>query len=566
MPVAFGVADITGRAAAIQRLVGAVMLRLLRANAGLLAVVSVVAAAVIRVAAHQYIEYDGWWHIFISRSDSWRNFYIDSQNTAHPPLYFLLLRTFSFLGTSRLAYRAVSIIAGLVAVFMVGKIAERITASRAIGALAAAGFGLSATNVVMSCEVRAYTLATAFMLVALYFYLRIVSLRGGLSDALGFSAAVIAGMLSLYAAAFFYVAAVCTPLVIALFRPAYRHALISYFRTRWILPATLAAPAAVLGVAYRYRIRLWAHPLNYMPQFYFDPGRGTWPAFVLNGVMREFNLFSPFAVTSQQMALPLAMALLSVAMVMLIVTLRARRVETAVPVVTLVLLIAQILSASLLQRFPFGGELRHQFLIFPFVILGLFSVAGVVERPAARHVILATLTILAAVNAISGALRFSVQPEDLFSSEVARFRQVALPAAAVYADEFSTIGLFSQYHDWKWHFAGSDGPNTLDYNVTKDGMSLNVVRVRNQWNLQPFDERLYRDLRRTMDRLHIRSVALLGLRILMDDPSPDDVRSRMTRAAAPQQLAVDRIVVDGRSLYARLARNAAAQAHAANAN
>jgi len=37
--------------------------------------------------ATYYIDYDGYWHVFIARLD-WRNMLVDSKATAHPPLFF----------------------------------------------------------------------------------------------------------------------------------------------------------------------------------------------------------------------------------------------------------------------------------------------------------------------------------------------------------------------------------------------------------------------------------------------------------------------------------------------
>lgn len=532
-------------------------IRNIRANAPLLAVVAVVAVALIRVGLDQFIDYDGWIHIFISRSESVRDFYIDWLKTTQPPLFFLLLKVLSFLGTSRIAYRLVPIIAGLVAVFMVGKIAERITSSRIQGVLAAAGYGLTATNVIMSCEVRSYTLAIAFVLIAFHYYLKILSLEGAPRDGLLFSASVIVGIVSLYGTALFYVAAALSPLVIALFRPHYRRELISYIRARkWIVPATFAAPAMVLAIAYRYHMWRSMHPLNYMPQFYFDPARGTLADFILNGIRQEANLFSPFEITSERMALPLLVALLAAAVVALVVTLRDQAVATAAPVVVLVALVAQIIAASALGKYPLGGQLRHQFLIFPFIVLSCFSIAGVairnVERTAMRHAIIAVLTLVVGANAIAGYLRFPISRQALFLSELQTFRSVMPTSMLLFLDEYSTVAFFSHHHAWNWHLAGSDGTRMLYYEVTKGARSMQIVRSRYQWNLQPFDRKLYGDLKRAMERGRARSIDLFGLEVIPAGISAGEAQSRVAHAAATQQLAVDRIVVEGRNLYARL--------------
>jgi len=44
------------------------------------------------LGASQYIEYDGYWHVWIAHQLQWGNFVKEYQANAHPPLYFLLLR------------------------------------------------------------------------------------------------------------------------------------------------------------------------------------------------------------------------------------------------------------------------------------------------------------------------------------------------------------------------------------------------------------------------------------------------------------------------------------------
>ena len=91
----------------------------------LLLLISLAAAAPrLYLGATQFIEYDGYWHVFIAMQDDWGRFWEEYQANFHPPLYYLLLKLSLWFGRSVLIYRAVSIIAGVAAVFAVGKIAE----------------------------------------------------------------------------------------------------------------------------------------------------------------------------------------------------------------------------------------------------------------------------------------------------------------------------------------------------------------------------------------------------------------------------------------------------------
>jgi hypothetical protein len=38
------------------------------------------------LGASQFIEYDGYWHVFIAQQDNWASFWADIYANAHPPL------------------------------------------------------------------------------------------------------------------------------------------------------------------------------------------------------------------------------------------------------------------------------------------------------------------------------------------------------------------------------------------------------------------------------------------------------------------------------------------------
>ena len=155
--------------------------------------------------ATYYIDYDGYWHVFIARLD-WRNMLVDSKATAHPPLFFFLLKTVTKFGASRLVYRLVSILSGIGATFLIGRIAHKVTGSTALAGLTAFIFGLSQSTLAVACEVRSYMLCSFFVLLSFYLYLDIVRLdraRPAARTRIGFIICSCLAILSHYSAAFF---------------------------------------------------------------------------------------------------------------------------------------------------------------------------------------------------------------------------------------------------------------------------------------------------------------------------------------------------------------------------
>jgi 4-amino-4-deoxy-L-arabinose transferase-like glycosyltransferase len=134
------------------------------------------------MAATQFIEYDGYWHVFIAMQDNWQQFQWEYQSNFHPPLFYLLLKLALLFGHNRMVYRAISLLTGVAAVFVIGKIAEKVSLRRETAVVAALGYGLALPAIIISCEVRSYMLSVFFVLVSFYYFLDMV---GRADDASG---------------------------------------------------------------------------------------------------------------------------------------------------------------------------------------------------------------------------------------------------------------------------------------------------------------------------------------------------------------------------------------------
>ncbi|HEY1239590.1 MAG TPA: hypothetical protein VGF16_03490, partial [Bryobacteraceae bacterium] len=143
---------------------------------GLVGVTLVAAAPILYLAATQYVEYDGFWHVFIARQDQWRNFWFQWQNSnSHPPLYFLILRFVAAIGQSALWYRAISVISGVASVYLVGMIAGKLSRWQFTHLVTALAFGLAIPMIEVSIAVRSYMLGVFFVLFSFYYFLDLLS-------------------------------------------------------------------------------------------------------------------------------------------------------------------------------------------------------------------------------------------------------------------------------------------------------------------------------------------------------------------------------------------------------
>lgn len=100
------------------------------------------------------VNYDEYWLGFGARQDTREALALQWRSTAHPPLYYWLLKLSLLLGANRLVYRLVSLVAGVAAVFGVGLILRRLARNPIVPYLAALTFAFALPAVITSLEVR----------------------------------------------------------------------------------------------------------------------------------------------------------------------------------------------------------------------------------------------------------------------------------------------------------------------------------------------------------------------------------------------------------------------------
>src|SRR5579863_5445882 len=164
-----------------------------RINWWLVAVALLAAVPRFYLGATEFIEYDGYWHIFIASQDNWHQFYKEYQANFHPPLFYLLLKVAMWFGRTPLVYRAISLLTGVAAVFVIGKIAERLSFNRYTSMVAALALGIALPSIIVSCEVRSYMLSVFFILLSFYYFLDVLENGAAKSRALFALYAVLAG-------------------------------------------------------------------------------------------------------------------------------------------------------------------------------------------------------------------------------------------------------------------------------------------------------------------------------------------------------------------------------------
>jgi hypothetical protein len=529
-------------------------------NWWLLAVALIAAVPRLYLGATQFIEYDGYWHVFIAMQDDSHQFYKEYQSNFHPPLFYLLLKVAMWFGRTPLVYRAISLLTGVAAVFVTGKIAERLSLRRYTPVFAALAYGVALPSIIISCEVRSYMLSVFFILLSFYYFLDVLSEtahRPIKSRALFALYAILAGY-SHYGAFLYIGACVATATLfdVSLFR-----------RNLWkrLLQDAVTFGAIAAALAYVYLTHGQSHAVvaEHLHNRYFQPGHESLWAFLIRNSHDLFDWFSPLPVKGEITFCVVFAALILAAawLVYLIRQLtRADNVRAAATVLTSAVLLVATAAGGLLGKYPYGGELRQQFFLFPFAILcGCILLdriaAALSPKPAA-----ALLLSVSAVTVAAWSFAFAQYPKvptELGTAQMNRFRRDFPSPAAVYVDQFNVINFFIHYHDWNWHFVGhcQAAPAIDTYRVTRANQSFLLLRDFSRWNLDFGEQALYHDLAKCIREQQLSSLTIFYTRqrpqadAIQQEPA---VARRVLSGAAGESLCVSKLRVDGTRVYADL--------------
>jgi hypothetical protein len=521
----------------------------------ILALIAMVAAIPRLVLGRtQYIEYDGYWHVFIALQDNWRSFWREIKANAHPPLYFLLLKVVLYFGRSLLVYRAISLVTGIASVFVVGRIARRLTRSSAWSYQTAIAYGLALPGITISCEVRSYMLSTFFVLLSFSSLLDLIgSVDVTRSRRLraGFALWAILACLSHYFAFFYAGAAIFVLLA---------HFAVRKFngeRTNWKAEtATILPVIAVVAVLYRVHVHLHAEIQNHLLPFYFDPmGKESVPSFLIRNWKNFLDLFLPFRIQSDGVAIgALVMGFAGAAFLVIRFSRNASvaTVRASSTILITAVMLGAIALAAVAGKYPFGGDLRQQFLLFPFLALclGVFAAnLNALVRGYGRWLLHGALALLIVGISVVRFQEFPKISANVLGDRIELFNRLEPSPKAVYLDQFNLITFFIYHHDWQWSFLKQQHriPGIDIYQLRKGPRQMLVFRDITQWNAQPDDAAIYYKLAECLRAGRISDISIFCVRQSPPEPPLSDVKltqSEIVSLAAGFSVCVQRLLVN----------------------
>jgi hypothetical protein len=268
-----------------------------------------------------------------------------------------------------------------------------------------------------------------------------------------------------------------------------------------------------------------------------------------------FNFFSPWRIPDRRVFEKVAAVLAAAAFA---ITWFAR---SRLPLVFTLLLLGEFAVAGLLGVYPFGGFLRQQFLLFPFVLLtaGVCLDALLSARPSRSAAGIAAIVAFAILA--GSANRFSSFPKfhsELYARQMDDFNSAFPAASHLYIDQVSLITFFTFHHQWDWHYTRTLPMATPvdEYLVARGPVRLHLFRDKQRWNLDFLEPRLYQDLTQSMrvSGLHTLDVFCLNVDPSERTPAEQQAYQRQVYAvAAAQHVQIRKFIPDGRTVFAEFA-------------
>lgn len=536
-------------------------------------ILTVALALRLYIALRYPVDYNAYWHVFIAR-----NLTREYAGLAHPPLYLLLLKAADAVSHSSLAYQLVALLAGLGVVALTRTILLRLRASAAAADLAALTMAVAQPAVLLSCGVQSYMLAAVFIFWSFLPYLDLVRPEPATSwrSRMAFAVLVCLGVLTEAYTAFYLLACVAAPVLVAIFRPAYRTAFVRALRRRLAPDAATLVPPVVVGASiYVLIAKPWVRKFNTLPQFYFRPGQESVADFLTRNLSNLFNMFSPFTLGSPRRA---AVLVLGFAVLVFLLAVRDRpreaaEADRAMPAAILIALLVIGMGMGLRGPYPFGGLMRQQFHLFLFAVPSGFVAFDVVLRrirsARARAALIAAVVLFLAANLGWHARDFrNAAPKD-FESQARIFHRSFPDATRIQVDQLNLIGFFMAHDDWNWRFAGRapENPAIERYELEKDGKRLTLFAHRNRWNFDFSDPTLYPALRSALGPGDPDCFTVFCVHTNLYKPPerrlPDldstQVTAQITALAPPAGLEPGKIVFEGNDVYARFCRTPASR-------
>ncbi len=424
------------------------------------------------IAAGLAFHYDEHWHRFVATVRPVGQMVAELRDVAHPPLAMLVLRVIAWVNESAAASRLLGFLPAMGSLVLFYLCARRLKLAPELGLLAVLLAALSPAHAMISVSTRGYALAMAWELAAFAALLRWIDQPEGRRVPARALLYLSLAMWTAYNAIF--VAAAFAPVwwLARRIHPAGDRA-----RRKDLRDGGLFALSAVALVAYLIStigLGNFGHTDPFLPA-----GEPRWQ-FALLGLARDLHLLA---------AVPLSRWLAAAVVLVLVVALvrlqrRLPRTTDELLAVAPALMLGQVLLlllvAALLGRYPFGGAMRHQFVLFPFLVL---TVVQLLARVGPRWLAVAYAgAVVWGVFALRAPLPEETVWHAAWAEDAAATRR-QLGQSCLYLPVYSTYGFYGALPSSRWRAVDSCGPRCVRFVVEDQHGSFTVLKDSATWEV-----------------------------------------------------------------------------------
>jgi hypothetical protein len=324
-------------------------------------------------------------------------------------------------------------------------------------------------------------------------------------------------------------------------------------------------------------------PVGHLVEYVFDPSRESAAAFLVHGARGMLELLFPalhFPIPTSTLTVigpqlgpagvGITLVLLSVGLALLAyavcVSPSTRSVTASATLTVAMALLCAIALAAVAGKYPFGGSLRHQYLLMPFALLVVFiALDQVLQRLYGwkAPVVVGLAACAIAANAIAWMSHFRTTPGYMGQAEMNRLRTLFPDPPVIYVDQFNLIQFFTHHHERDWNLVRRLEERKLDlWQVSDAYEKFYVCRDRKSWLLDFSEPSLYYDVGACLDSTRAKSVVIFRPQQHgFDFARPTEAtRGSIPTLSARSKLIGTRVAIEGDDVYAEFRRLDAATA------
>jgi len=537
-----------------------------RLIAALLLLITTVAVLLLQInwSLQPNYGYDEAWHVYLAGIGPGWKFLLAVAADPHPPIYYLLLRPFVSLGLDPIYPRLLSIIPAALTIPLLYALLRKLNIRASLALLTVMLLATAISFEQVGITVRSYSLTVFFLLAALWFWADLFPDSRGRPSRLSTIAALTLFALAfgcLYAAAFVSLAIFLATLLVMLAAPA-SGALIRQNLRRysswpeWLLFVTVH----LLGVSWFFFT--WVRHINlqtpsYLSQFARQAGQPAWD-FIHQGLRLELALFTPLDGLSNQLLDLGLLVLLAVIIALTVHNLRRGRPMRALLSISPLLVTMTLALLGVLDKYPFGGAMRHQYILFPLLLLLipllLDALWGGLRSSLPRRLMLVTvvvITVASALQQFDGRRMGEAPDRPWFADEFALLferasdKPILLPsyglipawinrrqAGIAYSSSYQLARDCAYLSYQGWFAAMLNWPSYDVYSSrADDGGPLTLIKSQYHWDFPPVpDDAFFIGLRKLLGRIDQDAIRVFAFQTSSDFASdPEALRQVAAR-------------------------------------